>query len=341
MNPIQTTQIRSNLQTVKRERHMTLDSVYSPTPNQPFRALIYGPEKVGKSSWAINAPNPIFISGDDGLGLLSDSQGRRAQQLPVPRDYQDIIDGIEMLTEETHKFETLVLDPLGWFEPLIFAEYIRRFPKLSDGSQVKDINDYGYFKGQSGSVDIWRSLIASLERLRAVKSMNLILVAHSQVKVTSNPMGGDFERYCLQLDGGAKSERAAGKLAQWPDAVLFVSYASVVKNIKGKNKGIGNGTRVVHTQPCDAFHAGNRYGLPAQLPLDFAEFYAHITGNRDAENVESLRAQSLKLIEGTDFEATAKVAIEAAGANQEQLRLIINRATQKLSEQQEGEISDD
>lgn len=313
-------------------RRMTLAAIHQPKPG-PFRVLIYGPEKVGKSSWAAHAPKPIFISGDNGLGHIEG-----IDQFPTPSSYEDVIDAIDTLMNETHEFQTLVIDPLGWIEPLVFGEYIRRFPKLSDGTVVHDINDYGYFKGQAGAVDVWRSLLARLESLQAKRGMNVILVAHSQVKTTANPMGADFERYCLQLDGGPKSERAAGKLCQWPDAILFINFATVVKRVKGKDKGIGTGTRVVYTQPCDAFHAGNRYGLPDQMNLDFAEFYAHIRDPKGNGAIERLRQQITQLTAGTELESVALDAIERAGENTDKLQLIANRVTLKLKQQQESEI---
>ena len=325
----------------QRQRRMTLESIHSPNPAGPFRALIYGPEKVGKSSWAVNAPTPIFISGDNGLKLIKDPSGNPPKQFPLPESFGDIVDALDVLTNDTHEYKTLVIDPLGWIEPLVWGEYMRQHPKTEKGETIKDINDYGYFKGQSGSVDIWRGLLARLEQLQKKRSMNVILVAHSQVKITSNPMGSDFERYCLQLDGGPKSERAAGVFAQWPDAVLFVNYATVVKQVKGKAKGIGTGTRVVYTQPCDAFHAGNRYGLPEQLPLDFSEFYSHITGGQIDATLERLRGEALALIEGTEFETAAKASIDKAGSNVDALRAIINRASLKLRQQQEAQETQD
>jgi hypothetical protein len=319
---------------------MTLDAIQTSDPSGPFRVLVYGPEKVGKSSLAAKAPGPIFLSADNGLKYVKDSQGNPVKQW-VPESYSDIAESIETLTTDTHSFLTLVVDPMGWVEPMIWSEYIRQHPKTEKGEIIKEINDYGYWKGQAGSVDIWRSLVARLERLQKLRSMNIILIAHSQVKITSNPMGSDYERYCLQLDGGPKSERAAGLFAQWPDAVLFVNYATVVKQIKGKNKGIGTGTRVVYTQPCDAFHAGNRYNLPEQMALDdFDELYSYMTGGQSAVTVERLRAEALALVEGTDFEEVAKVSIEKAGDNIEHLRGIINRASLKLQQQQAEETQE-
>jgi hypothetical protein len=323
-----------------RPRRMTLDAIYTPKANAPFRVHLYGPEKIGKSTWAAAAPTPIFLSGDNGLGLVRTPDGNQVKQW-TPESYGDIIEAIDTLTIDKHEFQTLVMDPMGWFEPMIWAEYIRLHPKTEKSETVKEINDYGFFKGQYGSVDIWRSLLARLELMQRARGMNVILVTHSQIKLISNPTGSDFERYCLQIDGGPKSERVAGVLAQWPDAILFVNYATVTRTIKGKTKGIGTGTRVVYTQPNDAFVAGNRYGLPDQLPLDFAEFYSHITGGQVEATVERLRAEALALVEGTEFEEAAKKSIEQAGSNTGHLLTIINRASMKLRQQQQAEETDD
>ena len=317
-----------------RAKRMTLGSVYSERSDGPFRVLIYGPEKVGKSSWAVNAPSPIFISGDNGLKHLKDpSTGHAPAQFPVCENYGDVVEAIGELTNEAHNYETVVIDPLGWIEPLIFAEFVRLHPN-DKGETMREINDYGYFKGQNGAVDIWRELLARLERLQDKRNMNVILVAHSQIKTASNPMGEEYEKYCLQIDGGPKSERAAGKLAQWPDAILFVNYAAVIRKIKGKAKGVGTGTRIVYTQPCDAFHAGNRYGLPPQLALDFNEFRAHLSGERAEETNGDIRSELTQLVAGTELEEPTAKFLET-NPNTEKLRLLLNRATLKLQARNE------
>jgi hypothetical protein len=321
--------------TTTTKRKMSLTCVYSEKSDGPFRVLIYGPEKVGKSSWALHAPSPIFISGDNGLKYLKDpATGLAPKQFPVPETYADVVEAVNELTTEKHDYKTLVIDPINWIEPMIFAEFVRLHPKNDKGEVMREINDYGYFKGQVGAVDVWRDLLFKLEKLQDRRGLNVILVAHSQIKVAANPLGAEYEKYCLQLDGGAKSERAAGKLAQWPDAILFVNYASVIRKIKGKEKGVGTGTRVVYTQPCDAFHAGNRYGLPPQLPLDFSEFYAHLRGELLEETNTNLRTELTQLVAGSELEEpTAKFLV--TNPNTEQLRVLLNRATLKLQPKDE------
>lgn len=47
-----------------------LEQIQSGKSSSPPRLLIYGTEGIGKSTIAANAPNPIFIQTEDGLGEI-------------------------------------------------------------------------------------------------------------------------------------------------------------------------------------------------------------------------------------------------------------------------------
>jgi hypothetical protein len=327
--------------TPPRAKRMTLDSVYSETKKGPFRVLIYGPEKVGKSSWAKDAPGAIFISGDNGLKFLIDPEtGHAPKQFPIPESYLDIVDAVDELLAKKHDRKTLIIDPLGWIQPLVYGEFIRRNPKNEKNETVRTIDDYGFFKGQFGAVGIWRELLVKLERLQSEREMNVILVAHSEVKNTANPMGNEYEKYCIALDGGPKSERAAGLVVQWSDAVLFANSVTVTRMVKKKDKGIGTGTRALYTQLCDAYRAGNRYGLPSQLSLDFSEFYSHLKGEQLEETNADIANQLLAIVEGTEYEQSMRALVDSKPTT-ERLRVALNRAALKLQKTQENEETDD
>jgi hypothetical protein len=237
---------------------MTLDKIKKGTLDVPPRLLVYGVEGVGKSTFAAGAPGAIFVGPEDGTFHLD------VDRFPTPDDgfsYQDVRDAIRELTTKTHSYKNLVIDTVDWLEPLIWSFICGRDKKAN-------IEDYGYGKGYSAAYDEWRVLIADLERLRSKTRMGIILVAHSWIKKFSNPEGEDFDRYELKLHA-----RAAGLLKEWSDAVLFCNYQTFTDTDKShRTRGVSDGSRLLHTCRTAAYDAKNRYGLPAQLPLDWGEF---------------------------------------------------------------------
>lgn len=297
----------------------------------PFRLFFYAVEKFGKSTFAAAAPKPVFISLDDGLGEVKDPEGNSPTRALIegepPKSFDEVMAFLDWLIEEQHDRQTLVVDPLNWLEKLIFAEYIRRNPLNEKREKVKEINDYGFFKGQSGSVDIWRLFIAKLDRIRAIKNMNIILLCHSKVGTFKNPEGPDFDRYSPMLD-----ERGANVLKQWCDAIVFGNYE--ILTFKGqtdrKAKGVGKNTRILHTERCDAYDAGTRYPLPARLPLNFDEFYSYISGARNAEVLDSLRKQIAETVVGTEIETSALQALDQHINNPQKLKELLTYVSARL-----------
>ena len=311
------------------QRRMSLAQVSNKPTTKPFRLFLYAVEKFGKSTFASMAPAPVFIAVDDGLAQIRDpNTGLMPSHFPQPESWGDVIECIDELIEQPHQFKTLVLDPLGWLETMVYAEYIRLHPKTEKGEVVHEIDDYGWFKGQRGAVDVWRILLARLERLMA-KGMNIILIAHCAVKSFKNPSGPDFDRYVPAMD-----ERGANVLKQWCDAIIFGNYESIA--FKGKDdtkaKGLGGSKRSMFTERRDDYDAGNRYGLPREMPFDFGEFYAHVNGSRFDETIESVRKEIRDLVAGTEIEAVVIEAIDKFGNDTLGLRQLLTRTPAKLGE---------
>lgn len=230
---------------------MSLSSIHKGTTVGPLRILFYGPEGIGKTTFAAGAPGAIFLGAEDGFGLID------VPRFPEPRTWTEVTEAVRTLEATEHSFKTLVLDTVDWLEPLCWAEVCREGGKSS-------IEEFGYGKGYTASLDKWRVLLSALEKLRRAKGMHLVLLAHAKIAKFANPEGDDFDRYSLKLH-----DKAAGLLREWCDLVLFAQFRVVVDKAKGatKGKGIGVPERVVHTTRRAAFDAKNRYGLPDVIAL--------------------------------------------------------------------------
>lgn len=250
---------------------MSLASIKRGVTSAPMRVLLYGPEGVGKTTFGADAPAPIFLGTEDGFGLLD------VARFPAPRAWREVLDALTVLERDAHEFRTLVLDSLDWLEPLVWAEVCRTNGK-------RDIEAFGYGKGYIAALDTWRVLFAGLDRLRRAKGMHVVLLAHAKVARFNNLEGSDYDRFTLKIH-----EKAAGLAKEWCDAVLFANFAGILvakdDNGKSKGKAVGTPVRTLYTERRAAFEAKNRYALPPELPLSWADFEAAATALRDPEPI--------------------------------------------------------
>jgi hypothetical protein len=304
-----------------RTNRMTLGAVVKGRLEQPTRAMIYGPEGVGKTTFGANAPNPIFLGAEDGTAQLD------AVRFPAPESWADILDAIQTLTVDQHDYKTLVIDTLDWAEPMLWAHICKRDEK-------KDIEDYGYGKGYAAALDEWRVFLGALERLRKARGMHVVLVAHSWLKPFKNPEGEDFDRYELKLH-----PKAGGLLKEWCDAVLFANYETAAKVDKKTKRvrGVDTGMRLVHTERRAAYDAKNRYSLPETLPLSWADFEAAVRAHApaDVSNLTSEVERKAKAL-GGEREKECLAALGRAKGDAVKLAFLNNWANARLAEKEEN-----
>ncbi|WP_337187560.1 ATP-binding protein [Phenylobacterium sp.] len=239
---------------------ISLSSIKRGVSETAPRVLIYGVPGIGKTTFCANAPEPIFIQTEDGLGVID------APAFPLAQSYQDVLDALNVLIAENHGFGTLVVDSLDWLEPLIWK-------KVCERQKVGTIEDLDYGKGYTMAVGYWREYIDGINYLRDAKQMMIIQTAHSAVKRFDNPETGPYDRYQIKLHINSKGEGAGALVQEHSDCVLFANYKTNVTDEKlefnkTKKRAIGSGARMLYTQEKPSYLAKNRYGLPESIALD-------------------------------------------------------------------------
>lgn len=224
------------------------------------RVLVYGVEGIGKSSFAANAPAPIFICTEDGLGSI------KTDAFPLAKSAGDVMDAVAALYAEKHAYQTCVIDSLDWLEAMIVQEV----------ESQHDAKDLAYGKGAILAAERWRELLAGLNALRNDKGMSIVLTAHTEIKRFDSPETEPYDRYQPKLQA-----RASALVREWCDAVLFANYRTIVKKDevgfnKTSNRGISTGERLLFCHERPAYQAKNRYGLPESIPLSWEAFETSI-----------------------------------------------------------------
>lgn len=253
---------------------VSLANVSRTRRQMPMRILLHGVEGVGKTTFAAKTPSPIFLCPEDGI---PQSLGDVAH-FTAPENgwtWQDVLDAVRALSTSDHDYKTLVLDTLDWLEPLLWKH-------ICETAKVASIEEVGggYGKGYTAATDGWRVLLASIERARSLKGMNIVLLAHSTIKAFKDPTSESYDRFELKIH-----KASAGLWKEWCDAVLFARYEDITtKDARTKRiRGVSTGSRIVYTNHHAAYDAKNRYDLPEELPLSWDEFAAAVQAKSPAD----------------------------------------------------------
>ncbi len=302
----------------KAPTRMALANVTKGKVRKPMRVLLYGVEKIGKSSFAAAAPGCIFICPEDGISEIG------APTFPEPSVWAEVLAAIEELRTSAHDYRFLVIDTVDWIEPMIWEHICKR-----DGE--KSVESYGYGRGYTAALDEWRMLLSKLEKLRADRGMGIIMLAHSWTKPWKNPLGGDYDRFEMKMNN-----KASGLLKEWADCVLFAAFEQYAHEDKNKRvRGVSSGARMIYTQRNAVYDAGNRYNLPPELPLDWNEFANAIEANRPAEPAV-IRARIAEMLASADpdFKSKVETAVSKDPENAVYLARVMNKLAATLSTQE-------
>jgi hypothetical protein len=249
-----------------------------PQPPCP-RMLMYAAEKFGKTTLGAYAPDPIILMarGETGYDTLLGAGLAPAVPALVMESFDQTLETLDIIIANPQGRKTVVLDAHGGFERLCHEKVVTEKFKGEWG----DAGFLSYNKGPGIAVTEWLKLIQRLDQLHDKHGIIVVFLAHAKVKPFNDPMGPAYDRYICDAH-----ETTWAVTARWSDCILFGKFFTVVeaedrgKKKATKGKGIGGTDRVIHTKGCDAFVAGNRYGMTPEIWLPSA---ADFQGSADPE----------------------------------------------------------
>ena len=215
----------------------------------PVRMVIYGNEKIGKSTLAAEFPSPVILDTEDGT-----------HHLDVARvsigSWSELRAAVAEIGSKPSEFRTVVIDSADWAERLLVEDLLAEHKK-------KSIEDFGYGKGFTVLAESFGRFLTQCDALVAA-GLNVVMVAHSKVQKTSPPDQVDgYDRYELKL-----TKQTAPLLKEWCDILAFCNFKTTTREgTDGRTKAVGGKKRVMYLEHCAAWDAGNRYGLEAELPM--------------------------------------------------------------------------
>lgn len=286
--------------------------------SSPLKVVLYGPEGIGKSTFANMFPTPVFIDTEGGTKRMN------VARLPAPTSWQMLLDEVAEVAKGNVPCATLVVDTADWAERLCITAVCAKF-------KVNGIEDFGYGKGYTYAKEEFAKLLDTLEEVTHA-GIHVVVTAHAQITRFEQPDAvGSYDRWSMKT-----SKQVAPLLREWCDMLLFANYKTVVEKsgtgTNAKNKATG-GKRVMYTTHNPCWDAKNRFGLPDELPFDY-EAISHCVGMgpapavQDAAKPQSIRKEAAPRVKETPIMVEDAPAQPAA--KEEQLRKKLSEELDKL-----------
>jgi hypothetical protein len=270
------------------------------------KIVLYGPEGIGKTTFAAASPDPLFIDTEMGTAHLD---VKRID--PAPDSWSMLLRYVKEVITDPGVCSTLVIDTADWAERLCFDHVLME-------KDLKSIEDPGFGKGYTYVREEFGRLLDLLSDL-VDKGVNVLVTAHAQIRKFELPDAlGSYDRWELKL-----SRQCSPLLKEWADLLLFANYKTIIvkpdKRDGGHAKAQG-GKRVMFTAHTPAWDAKNRCGLPEELPLDFTAI-AHAVPDMHARKAaapaptkQEIRISDLKFEEVTGEAPLAPAPADPAPA---------------------------
>lgn len=219
---------------------------------RPQKLVFYGVEGIGKTSLAAQTPDPLFIDTEGGTAHLD------VRRLQKPASWEELIALVKEVANTPDVCRTLVIDTADWAEQMCIDHICAKYKQPG-------IESFGYGKGYTFLAEEFARLLAACDEV-ILSGKNVVITAHAKMRKQELPdEAGAFDRWELKL-----SKQTAPLLKEWPDALLFLNFKTLVVATDSNTHKAQGGKRVMFTSHHPCWDAKNRHGLPEELDLSYA-----------------------------------------------------------------------
>lgn len=204
---------------------------------------LFGKPKVGKTTFAAQAPNNLLLAFEKGYNAIS---GIKAQDINRWADFKMVLKQLER-PEAQEMYDTVTIDTVG-----IMWEMCEQY--ICAQNQVKSIGDIPWGKGYSLCKREFESCLRKITML----GYGLIIIAHVDKRIEKKDDESEIE-----IVSPAIPKRAYEIVNQLVD---IIGYIDVVYDDDGSSK------RILCTRSTPTVMAGSRFPyLPPKIPFGYKE----------------------------------------------------------------------
>lgn len=285
--------------------------IVSGVRKKALRVVVYGPEGIGKSTFASKFPRPVFIDIEGGTNQLD------VDRLPTPIDWNMLMEELEYVRSGNVRCSTLVVDTADAMEVLC-TNHVCGVKKWDS------LEALAYGKGWTIMSDEFRKAVDLLGAI-VDKGINVVVLSHSIMRKFDRPDNlGSYDRFELKL-----YKKLSSMLKEWCDMLLFCDYQiDVVHNQEGTKSIARNGRRVIRTSHAPSWDAKNRFGLKEVLPLEWESISDVVPDLFVSNDVSTSGNDNMKV--DTDesdgwpsYMSTLKELMEKDGISEHELRMAV------------------
>ena len=174
------------------------------------KVVVYGPEGIGKSTFAAQFPNPLFIDTEGSTKYMD------VRRLDKPTSWEMLRQQIDYVRQNPQICGTLCIDTIDWAEQLCIDDICAKHQK-------KGIEDFGYGNGYVYEKEAFGRFLNHLESVIQA-GVHVVLTAHAQMRKFEQPDElGAYDRYEMKL-GKKTGSQISPLVKEWADMVLFANY---------------------------------------------------------------------------------------------------------------------
>lgn len=285
---------------------ISLSSIKRTKHESPPRIVIFGPEKVGKSTFFAgghvngqhqeSAPSPIFIRTEDGLNGLD------VDAFPLAETYQQVREALAALAQEKHDYKTVVIDSADWLERLIHQFTIESCQATVRGTKTMETAHGGYGKAYTVALTHWREVLSALDYLNKSHGMVVGVICHSTVITVNDPfLPEPIDKWETKLHKPSKGTGARDLLSEWADVIGFAQRETFVsRKDTADGKQVARGAAPIgvsnklHLVGGPGVMAGNRYSIPPVIDLSWQAFSDALSAALNASSPQQPTTKSAK-----------------------------------------------
>ncbi len=188
--------------------------IFSGIRPKAIKATVYGPEGIGKTTFASHFPEPLFIDTEDSTAFID------VRRFKKPTSWVMLLDQVKYARDTPGICRTLVIDTADWAEKLCIQHVCAIHNK--DG-----LEGFDYGRGYTYAYETFGRLLNLLTEV-IERGVNVVLTAHATMTRCEQPEEfGTYDRWELKLLNSPKCS-ISKMVKEWSDLLVFANYKTTI-----------------------------------------------------------------------------------------------------------------